>query len=139
MLIGAILLAIGCFVGAMWGVKRLRLDYNRKQVLYLLLWFIGVTALFSAIWKGVSLWLLKPVRIYADAIETPYGYAKFSNMLDFYVKIEPQYRSMQQNMHVDTTKFFYLIERTGKNHVLSEGDYPVDSILVKLNIVLDTL
>jgi hypothetical protein len=126
-----------CFGFAFGYVQKLRLDYNRRQVLQLLLMFIGVTALFSGIWKSVSLMRLTPVRIYSNVIETPYGRMDFKNIADFYIKVEPKYRTMQQNVPVDTTKFFYLIDRSGKNHVLSEGDYPIDTILTKLNTVLD--
>jgi hypothetical protein len=135
-LIISTLIAILCFGLARFYVQKLDLDYNRRQVIRLLLLFGGMTASFSAIFRGVSLLRLTPVCIYVDAIETPYGKAELKNLADFYIKTETRARSMQPDVPIDSTKFLHLIEKTGKTHILSAGDYPIDSILAKLNIVL---
>jgi hypothetical protein len=131
-LIISALIAVLCFGLARFYVQKLNLDYNRRQVVRLLLLFGGMTAIF----RGVSLLRLTPVCIYADAIETPYGTAELKNLADFYIKTETRARSMQPAAPIDSTKFLHLIEKTGKTHILSAGDYPIDSILAKLNIVL---
>jgi hypothetical protein len=135
LLISALIAAL-CFGLARFYVQKLNLDYNRRTVVRLLLLFGGMTASFSAIFRGVSLLRLTPVCIYADAIETPYGKAELKNLSDFYIKMETRARSMQPDVPIDSTKFLHLIEKTGKTHILSAGDYPIDSILAKLNLVL---
>ncbi|MEO0044575.1 MAG: hypothetical protein RL329_4023 [Bacteroidota bacterium] len=135
-LIVSVVLALLSFGLARFYVQKLNLDYNRRQVVRLLLLFAGATASFSAIFRGVSLLRLTPVCIYADATETPYGKVAHKDLADFYIKLEMRTRPMQPDVPIDSTKFLHLIEKTGKTHILSAGDYPIDSILAKLNIVL---
>ncbi len=116
--------------------KYSKLDVNRRNILFMLFFFLGILATGTAVFRLFSLWKLKPVQIYSDRIETPYGTAPFKNIRDFYVKIERHYKTMDPSEVRDSARYFFLLERNDKTHVLSEGDYPVDSILAKLNDVM---
>ena len=116
--------------------KYSKLDVNRRNILLMLCFFVGILAAGTAVFRLISMWKLKPVQIYNDRIETPYGTAPFNNIRDFYVKIERHYKPMNPSEVKDSARYFFLLERNDKTHVLSEGDYAVDSILAKLNDVM---
>ena len=127
-----ILMALMSFVVT----KYAKLDTNRRNIVVMLCFFIGIIAAGTAAFRLISLWKLKPVQIYVDRIETPYGTARLDNIRDFYVKLERHYKPMNPNEVKDSARYFFLLERNDKTHVLSEGDYQVDSILAKLNDVM---
>ncbi len=128
---------IGLMILAAYLVKKYStLDVNRRNILLMICFFVGTIAAGTALFRLVSLWKLKPVQIYSNRIETPYGTAPLSNIRDFYVKIERHYKPMNPDVVTDSSRYFFLLERNDKTHVLSEGDYPVDSILAKLNDVM---
>ncbi|MBL7818398.1 MAG: hypothetical protein JNL70_25530 [Saprospiraceae bacterium] len=128
--IGIVLLML--LVG-LWVKKKSTLDTNRRSMLMMIFFFIGTIAAGTTFFRLFSMWKLKPVSIYNNRIETPYGAAPFNNIRDFYIKLERHYKPMNPNEIQDSARYFFLLERNDKTHVLSEGDYPVDSILVKLN------
>ena len=113
-----------------------KLDTNRRNIVIMVCFFVGVVAMGTALFRLMSLWKLKPVQIFSDRIETPYGTAPLKNVRDFYVKIERHYKPINPTVVSDSARYFFLLERDDKTHVLSEGDYPVDSILAKLNDVM---
>jgi hypothetical protein len=115
---------------------RANLDVNRRNIVNMVCFFIGIIAAGTAAFRLISLWKLKPVQIYSNRIETPYGTAQLNNISDFYVKIERRTKPMNPSAVTDSSRYFFLIERSDKTHVLSEGDYQVDSILAKLNDVM---
>lgn len=116
--------------------KYSKLDVNRRNILMMLCFFIGILAAGTATFRLISMWKLKPVQIFSDRIVTPYGTAPINNIRDFYVKMERHYKPMNPSEVKDSARYFFLLERNDKTHVLSEGDYPVDSILAKLNDVM---
>ena len=121
---------------AYWVSKYSKLDVNRRNILLMICFFFGSIAAGTAVFRLVSLWKLKPVQIYSNRVETPYGTAPINNIRDFYVKIERHYKPMNPDAALDSARYFFLIERNDKTHVLSEGDYQIDSILAKLNDVM---
>ncbi len=116
--------------------KKSKLDVNRRNILVMLCFFIGILAAGTAAFRLISMWKLKPVEIYNNRIVTPYGTAPLNNIRDFYIKIERHYKMIDPSAIKDSARYFFLLERNDKTHVLSEGDYQVDSILSKLNDVM---
>lgn len=115
---------------------KLPVEQRLKSVIGLVAALVGFVFIFAFTLKIYSLTRLKPVKIYRNSLETPYGTAEFKNIKDFYIKIEKHYKPMQPNVLADSARYFFILERDDKGHVLSEGDYPVDSILAKLNQVM---
>ena len=76
---------------------------------------------------------LKPVKLYRTGIETPYGTAQLRDIKDFYIKKEVHYKPMQPNVIADSARYLFILEANDKGHVLSEGDYPIQEILAKMN------
>lgn len=116
--------------------KYSKLDVTRRNIVNMVCFFIGIIAAGTAVFRLISLWKLKPVEIYAKRIETPYGTAQLNNIRDFYIKTEMRTKPMNPNAVTDSSRYFFLLERNDKTHVLSEGDYQIDSILAKLNDVM---
>jgi hypothetical protein len=122
-------------LGTLWFLLKNNpnLDKNRRAVLGLILGLIGLVAGFSLAVKLFSYARLQPVEFHSKYVKTPYGKAEFRNIRDFYIKIERKYKPMQPNVMTDSSRYFFILERSDKTHVLSEGDYPIDSILAKMN------
>ena len=135
-LIGTVCLVVLMLIVAFFAKKQTKLDVNRRNIILMICFFIGSIAFGTAAFRLLSLWKLKPVQIFSNRVETPYGTAPINNIRDFYIKIERHYKPMNPSEVTDSSRYFFLMERNDKTHVLSEGDYQVDSILAKLNDVL---
>jgi hypothetical protein len=131
-LVAPILIALACGLAILYVQKNTTLDYNRRSILVMVLGFFIVIALVSFGLKAYSYWRLKPVQIFNNRIVTPYGEAPFSNVA-FYIKLENTYKPLQSEIVRDSARYFFLIEKNEKTHVLSEGDYPIYDILDKMN------
>lgn len=131
----AVLIGLMLFIA--YAVKKYaNLDTTRRNIVTMVCFFIGIIAAGTAVFRLISMWKLKPVQIYTNRIETPYGTAPLNNIRDFYIKIEMRTKPMNPNAVTDSSRYFFLLERNDKTHVLSEGDYQIDSILAKLNDVM---
>jgi hypothetical protein len=116
--------------------KNTTLDYNRRNILVMILGFFTVIALSTVGMKLYAFWRLQPVQIFKNHIITPYGDTPLSNVADFYIKLEKTYKPLQTEVVRDSARYFFLIEKNDKTHVLSEGDYPIYDILDKMNDVM---
>ena len=119
--------------GAYYFYKHKTLDYNRRNIMVMILGFFAVIAFGTTVFRLYSKWRLQPIEIYNNHIKTPYGDAPLSNILDSYIKLEVKYKPMQSNIAQDSAHYLFIIERNSKTHVLSEGDYPIKEVLDKLN------
>jgi hypothetical protein len=106
---------------------------NLKNVIGLAAALFGMVAVLSLGLKVFSMSRLKSVKLYRNSIETPYGTAQLREIKDFYIKKETHYKPMQPNVIADSASYLFILERNDKGHVLSEGDYAIDSILGKMN------
>ena len=116
--------------------KKSTLDVNRKGVTMMMLAFLTLIMGGTALFRFISLWRLQEVTIYQNRIVTPYGTTAMTNIRDYYVKLETHYKPMQANVIQDSARYFFLIEKNDKTHVLSEGDYKIYDILEALNNTL---
>ena len=131
-LIGSALLGLLGF-GAYFFQDKLPVDVRLRKVVGLAAALIGLVAVLSMGLKLFSMARLKPVKLYRTSVETPYGTAQLREIKDFYIKKEVHYKPMQPNAIADSARFLFILEANDKGHVLSEGDYPIDSILAKMN------
>ncbi len=127
-----------CIVAiSLWGMyylnKNKALDYNRRNIIVMILGFFAAIAFMSGGFRLYSTWRLQPIEISVNSIKTPYGSAPLNNIADYYIKLEKRFKPMQADIIQDSAYYFFLIERNNKTHVLSEGDYPIREVLDKLN------
>ena len=118
-------------------LNKLKLDSGRRNIIRMLLGFLAVIASGFFLLRLLSQAKLKTVSIYNNRIETPYGEVRLQDIRDYYIKIERKYKPLNPNEITDSTRYFFIHEKSDKTHVLSEGDYLIDSILFKLNYVVD--
>jgi hypothetical protein len=131
-LVGSVFLGLVGF-GAYFFQEKLPVEARLKSVVGLAAALIGLVAMLSLCLKLFSMARLKPVKLYRNSVETPYGTAELREIKDFYIKKEVHYKPMQPNAIADSARFLFIVERNDKGHVLSEGDYPIDTILAKMN------
>ena len=131
-LIGSILVSSLGF-GTYFFQEKLSVEVRLRKVIGLAAALIGLVAVLSMGLKLFSMARLKPVKLYRTSIETPYGTAQLREIKDFYIKKEVHYKPMQPNAISDSARYLFILERDDKGHVLSEGDYAIDSILAKMN------
>ena len=132
-LIFSISIVVLSLVGACYFRKNKSLDYNRRNIMVMILGFFAVISFCTTVFRLYSKWRLQPIEIYNNRIKTPYGDAPLSNILDSYIKLEIKYKPMQAGIAQDSAHYLFIIERSNKTHVLSEGDYPIIEVLDKLN------
>jgi hypothetical protein len=131
-LVGSIIVGIIGF-GLYFFQEKIPVERRLRTVVGLAAALIGLVAMLSLCLKLFSMARLKPVKLYKNSIETPYGTAQLREIKDFYIKKEVHYKPMQPNVVADSASYLFILERNDKGHVLSEGDYPIHAILAKMN------
>jgi hypothetical protein len=131
-LVGSLILGLLGF-GLYFFQEKIPVEQRLRSVVGLAAAMIGLVAVLSLSLKLFSMARLKPVKLYRNSVETPYGTASLREIKDFYIKKETHYKPMQPNVVSDSARYLFILERNDKGHVLSEGDYPIDSILSKMN------
>jgi hypothetical protein len=126
-------IALSASIGIFFFNKNKILDTQRRNVVKMLLGFVIVIAIGMGGFRLISQLKLKTVKIYSNQIETPYGKTPLSNIRDYYIKMERRFKPINPDKTTDSTRYFFILEKNDKTHVLSEGDYQIDSILAKLN------
>ena len=132
-LIFSICIVVLSLIGVYYFYKNKSLDYNRRNIMVMILGFFAAISFGTTVFRLYSKWRLQPIEIYSNYIKTPYGDASLNNILDSYIKLEIKYKPMQAGIAQDSAHYLFIIERNNKTHVLSEGDYPIIEVLDKLN------
>jgi hypothetical protein len=135
MLILALGLSFLGIVGIFFIKRTAQIDNLRKNLLVMLFSFLSVIALGVAILRLYSRYKLQAVEIYNDKIITPYGTARIIEIEDFFIKIETPNSIVKTQAAKDSTRYLFIVEKNLKTHVLSEGDYAIDSIFESLEKV----
>ncbi len=132
-----LLVAILLGLSAWYVLKRSRLDINRKNVLAMFLGFLAFIALGVAGLKWISVLKLQPVVLYTTKLVTPYGSAPYIQIQDFGIKLERKSSLLYPDVYRDSARYLMISEKQGKTHVLSEGDYQIDSIYAALSRLVE--
>lgn len=98
----------------------------------MLLFFVFLIASATAFFSFWSARKTGPVRLYADAIETPYGRAAFADIRNAYIEEEKEKSFINPNIVTGSVKLLIIEEYDGKAHVLSEEHYPLPRIMDSL-------
>jgi hypothetical protein len=122
-----------CLIFIYFYVPKIKLDKTRLNIISMLLGFVAVIAGGFVVLRLVSKIKLTSVEIYNNHVKTPYGDVRFQDIEDFYIKIEKKPKMLNPNEITDSTRYFFIMEKSRKTHILSEGDYLIDSILSKMN------
>jgi hypothetical protein len=132
-----IVIATICFANILFFWQYKRLDSMRRNVVIMVFTFIGLTALGAGVFKFASMQKLTPIKIYADAIETPYGKIPFADLKDASVQPYIKFKPMQSGTPADSSRYLFLFKHSQNlPDVISEGDYKIDSIFDALRQTL---
>ena len=105
---------------------------NQNMLAAMLLFFVALIGGGAAFFSWLKIRKTSPVAIYEDAVETPYGKAAFNTIKDAYIYADKQSSFIDPSRSVRTTKMLVIEEKSGKTHVMAEGDYPINEILPAL-------
>lgn len=98
-------------------------------MLLFFVFMIGISTAFFSWWTQRK---IGPVKIYADAITTPYGEASFGEIDKAYIEEERQPSLINPNVTRERYNLLIIEEIGGKVHALSEENYDLRDILQKL-------
>ena len=126
-----------CTLVAYFINKNKSLDTTRKNIIYMICFFIGFISLISLGSRVITIFRLKPFEIDAMKITTPYGETKLKDIRDFYIQTDRQYKPNSPTVPVDSTRLLIIFDRKLKRQVYSEADYPIDSIFKVLDKLVD--
>ena len=130
-------LAVLFGLGVYYWLKVSLMEDNRRYLYAMLLGFGALIALGTGLLKVYSLWRLQPIVVYNTRVVTPYGAAVYKNLIDFGIQLEKKTSLINPEVSRDSVRYLMLFEKGGKTHVLSEGDYPIDSIYATLNRIVE--
>ena len=99
--------------------------------------FIGFIAVISFGSRLITIFRLKPFVIDNSKISTPYGETKLTEIRDFFIQTDRQYKPNSPTMPIDSTRFLIIFDRKLKRQMYSEADYPIDTIFKILDKVVE--
>ena len=111
-------------------------DKDRRLTTLMILSFVGVISLLTAGSRLYAITRMQPVKLYTEHIETPFGSTTYFNIKDYFIRLQRDYKPMQPDAPRDSMRYLMIIERNDKTHLLSEGDYKIDSIFLKMNEII---
>ena len=101
---------------------------SMAQLFSLLAGFVILIAIGTGIfsfWAGQK---SIPVKVSTNAIETLYGKTNLDDINQLYIHYDQKLSPISGKLQGDSTRLLMIIENDGKTHVLSEENYPIDSI-----------
>lgn len=101
---------------------------NRNMLLAMLLFFLATISTGTAFFSWLSMRKTGPVTITADAIETPYGKAAFTDIRNAEIIADQPVRLIPSANSRGTVKLLIIEEESGKAHVMSEENYDIQRI-----------
>lgn len=129
--------AVALFAGlAMaWLLKRKKGDRNRRLTGAMVLFFVFILGLGTAIFSQWNLKKLSPVRLLEKEIQTPYGSMLYAEITDAYLTTD---RPMAPTLGRKEQKNLLVIEGRDRVHVLSEANFQVEEIFEALKTRMNT-
>jgi hypothetical protein len=129
-----VLAAVAGLAGCLFLLRKAGSGENRNHyllgaLLFFFVFLIGMSTAFFSWWTQRK---IGPVKIYADAITTPYGTAEFAKIENAYIKEERRPSLINPNITRERYKLLIIEETDGKVHALSEENYDLTDIFQKL-------
>ncbi|MCB0649999.1 MAG: hypothetical protein KDC85_01840 [Saprospiraceae bacterium] len=106
--------------------------YRRQMLLAMLVFFAMIMSAVTAFFSFWSLRKTGPVYVYEQSITTPYGNAEFKNINKAYIDLNKQQSLLNPGTSTKSVRMLFLEESHGKIHVLSEENYDIDQIFMRM-------
>lgn len=112
--------------------------YRRKQEHWaMLLGFVGMTAAGTCIFSYATAERMAPVRILPNTLVVEEQPIPYRNLRNAYIEQDYVRSRMATDRILDTTRLLFVETTLDKElYILSEDNYPIDSILVRLREVV---
>jgi len=119
--------------------KEMSYDEAKRRGLYSIL--LGIALLLTTSTAVLNFWnsfKFKPIKLYADAIETPRGKVNLKDIQNAYIYVDrPMTISTPPpDSLMNYDKMLVLEEFDKTSHVMSEENYPIEDILEKLRAIV---
>jgi hypothetical protein len=111
--------------------KTLKNDY--RNLAMMLSGFIGMISLGVAIFSAWTIIRLRPVMLMQDIFTSPYGSIPTEIIRNTYISSDNPDRGLFQVEASAGTEFLFIELLDGSYHVLSETNYPIREIKIKLD------
>lgn len=105
---------------------------NRRLLGAMLLFFVFLIAGSTAFFSNLFMRKLGTVKLYATAIETPYGTVAYREINKAYIHLDKQPSIINPNITRRSTRLLIIEEKDGDTHVLPEENYPIQEILGRM-------
>ncbi len=133
--IGGAIVVLLCILGFMYAMK------TNKKLLLLFSGFMGIIALGTGIFSYLTINRLNTVQLYENGLTTPRGTLTFDKIRT--IKLEefkehskyPVQRG-GEFISIDTARVILVEEYGGDIHLISEENYPIDSIFGHLSVLV---
>jgi hypothetical protein len=135
-LIGGVALFVICTVLFVVALRK------NKKLLLLFSGFIGITAVGTALFSGLTQNRMDTVTLYQNGMHMPDRQLTFDEIR--MIKLEEVRQNSKFPIHregrpimVDSTSLLLVEEYGGRVHVLSRENYPIDSIFKELSVLVN--
>ncbi len=129
-------LLVACIVAAVWSVRQRTMEHNRRVIVQMLSAFVGFIAFGFLVLKVASSAKIADVKLYRNRLETASKQIQYSEIRDFFVQAQLKYAPLQPDQARDTARFLHIQTRDDNEQIFSDGDYPIDTIFVRMNTVM---
>lgn len=117
---------------ALYRSKSAARDRNYRMLGAMLLFFVFLIALSTAVFSFWTTRKIDTVYIYENAIETPYGRVEFSNLKDAKIQTQQQPSLINPSITRSSGRVLIIEEKDGKRHLLAEENYEIQEIMRRL-------
>ena len=117
-----------CTLTAFYFSKSKTLDSSRKNIIYMICSFIGFISVITFGSRLITIFRLRPFVIDNTKISTPYGETKLTDIKDFFIQTDRQYKPYNPNTPVDSMRYLIIFNKKLKRQMYSEADFPIDTI-----------
>jgi len=111
---------------------------NRMRLLQILLYFVILIASGTAIFTGVQLNRLQPIKIYEDKLETAYGTVAIDNLRKAQLYTNDQRSFVSPDIEINRSLLLYIEEKDGSSYVFAKANYDVQAIINILRPMMDS-
>ncbi|MEN0003968.1 MAG: hypothetical protein AAF798_07490 [Bacteroidota bacterium] len=123
----ALVVAGACIAGLVYMLRATmeRIGRNRQLLIAMLLFFGAMLAGGSAFLSWLTSDKVGTVTLYKQGVSTPYGSVRYESIIRTGISLNKQNTLFQ----AADKKLLIIEERSGKAHVLSEANYPIEQLL----------
>ncbi len=114
---------------------------HHKQLLLLFSGFLGVIGLGVGIFSIINQQKLPNIEIYQEGLSTPQGKVSFDDIRKIELKEDKQHSKYPihrggEMITIDTIRMILVEEYSGKAHVMTEFNYPLQEIYSNLSVLV---